>query len=303
VSLLRDIQDAAVDGSTDIATVLRKCKVLATRLGNEKFSKWVDAELSGYASVDDLPEYRILSVNSLGHFSGPFNSGLRNAPLPMSCVPEEFREGVRHSYLTAPISNYVALINSDGDGTPQENWPADLVAYCQDKFVEGMALVSAWKLIPRNTLVGVVDTVRNRILSFVLEIEAVAPDAGEADPTTQRISSDQVGHVFNTYIAGSVQNLAAGSSDFTQSATSVVQQGDFDSLARHLAAFDVEAGDLEDLRVAIHTDAAGSEPFGERVRAWMAGMVGKAASGAWAVGLGAAGTLLGQALARYFGLG
>ena len=89
---MRDIQAAAVDPETDVCTLLRKCKVLSMRLGNEEFKKWVDNELIGYENKEDLPRYRILHTQSYGHFSGAFGSGIRNAPIPPSCLPNEFRE-------------------------------------------------------------------------------------------------------------------------------------------------------------------------------------------------------------------
>lgn len=60
MSLLRDIQDAAIDEQSQVATLLRKCKVLATRLGSQEFSRWIDNELNGYANLDELPAYRVL---------------------------------------------------------------------------------------------------------------------------------------------------------------------------------------------------------------------------------------------------
>ena len=36
MSLLREIQDAAVDSDVELATLLRKCKVLGARLGNSE---------------------------------------------------------------------------------------------------------------------------------------------------------------------------------------------------------------------------------------------------------------------------
>ncbi len=99
MTLLRDIQEAVIDADVRISVVLRKCKVLAARLGNEDFEKWVDSELNGYKKIEYLPEYRILSVNSKGHFSGWGGSGLRNADIPISCLPEEYQESYSHSYL------------------------------------------------------------------------------------------------------------------------------------------------------------------------------------------------------------
>jgi hypothetical protein len=99
MSLLREIQAAACDPNVDVATLLRKCKILAVRLGNNDFKRWVDNELNGYAIADDLPEYRILHVESYGHFSGPFGQSLSNAPIPPSCLPEKLRDKVTTSYL------------------------------------------------------------------------------------------------------------------------------------------------------------------------------------------------------------
>ena len=72
MTLLRDIQDAAINSEIDISTVLWQCKVLAVRLGNENFKNWVDQELNGYKIIDNLPDYRILSVDSKGDFSGDY---------------------------------------------------------------------------------------------------------------------------------------------------------------------------------------------------------------------------------------
>jgi AbiTii-like protein len=41
MTLLRKIQDAAIDSQTNIGDVLRQCAVLAVRLRNEPFKKWV----------------------------------------------------------------------------------------------------------------------------------------------------------------------------------------------------------------------------------------------------------------------
>ncbi|WP_257233996.1 MULTISPECIES: AbiTii domain-containing protein [unclassified Acinetobacter] len=94
MSLLREIQNDAVNSNIKVSDLLRRCKVLAYRLGNEDFKTWVDSELNGYESLDGIPSYRIYNdVNSKGHFSGAFGSGLRNADIPSNCFPKEFNNG------------------------------------------------------------------------------------------------------------------------------------------------------------------------------------------------------------------
>ena len=117
--------------------------------------------------------------------------------------------------------------------------------------------MSAWKVIPYGALVSLVEAVRNRILSFVLEIEAEAPDAGEAGPNSRPLPQERVAQVFNTYISGNVQNVATASSNVTQTADFQIKAGDFDSLARYLSTMHVERNDIEKLRQAIETDTKG----------------------------------------------
>ena len=200
MSLLRQIQDAAVDSSVELPTLLRKCKILAFRLGNEDFKRWIDNELSGYDEKDDLPEYRILNVNSKGHFSGAFGSGLKNADIPLLCVPEDFRESLGHSYLMQPIAAIASLVSSQSSGTIQEAWNPDWVAHFGRNIYERMVCMQAWKVIPASALVAALDTVRTRVLNFVLEIEAQNPAAGEAMIDEKPVPPEKVQQIFNTYI-------------------------------------------------------------------------------------------------------
>jgi len=218
MSLLKDIQDAAINSDIELATLLRKCKVLSARLGNSEFKQWVDNELSGYSDIKSLPDYRKVQVFSKGHFSGPFQSGLRNADIPLSCIPKKFRDNLKYSYLMEPVAAMEALIEAADGGTASEPWNPDLVAHVGQKIYSDMNCMQAWKVIPITAIVSALDAVRNRILNFVLEIESEAPDAGEAPINSNPVPQEKVHQIFNTYITGNVQNVATGSSDFDQQA-------------------------------------------------------------------------------------
>ncbi|OZA96538.1 MAG: hypothetical protein B7X52_04995 [Thiotrichales bacterium 34-46-19] len=218
MSLLREIQDAAIDSKIELAVLLRKCKVLAARLGNPEFKKWVENELSGYNDIDELPDYRILTVNSKGHFSGPFQSGLRNADIPLMCIEEDFRQHLTHSYLAQGVASMESLVRDASGGSLQEPWNPDLVAVVGQGIYQGMNCMQAWKVIPVSGIVSALDAVRNRVLNFVLEIESESPDAGEAPVNSNPLPQEKVHQIFNTYISGNVQNVATGSSDFEQHA-------------------------------------------------------------------------------------
>lgn len=216
MSLLREIQDAAIDSKADLVSLLRKCKVLASRLGSKDFKSWVDFELSGYKNFEDLPEYRVMYVTSKGHFSGAFGSGMNNADIPMLCLPERFRENMSLAYIMYPVASIEALVSKSDGGTVQEPWNPDFVAVVGQKIYRGMNCIQAWKVVPITALIAALDEIRNRILNFVLEIEAQDPDAGEAALNSLPVSPEKVNQIFNTYISGSVQNVATGSHSFEQ---------------------------------------------------------------------------------------
>ena len=235
MTLLRQIQDAAIDSTVDLPTLLRKCKVLAARLGSDDFKRWIEYELSGYPDKESLPDYRVLNVNSKGHFSGAFGSGLRNADIPLSCLPKELHEMLGHSYLMQPVAAMESLVKHKDSGTFQEPWNPDIVAHVGQDIYQHMNCMQAWKVIPSGAVVAALDAVRTRVLNFVLEIEAQNPSAGEAEPNSNPVPMDKVHQIFNTYITGNVQNLAPGSSNVQQTAK-YVETNDVEIFAKLIEA-------------------------------------------------------------------
>ena len=305
MSLLRDIQDAAIDSSVEVSVLLRKCKVLAARLGNEEFKRWVDSELDGYKIIEQLPEYRILSVTSKGHFSGGFGSGIRNADIPMSSIQEDYREPLSHSYAMQPIASLQSLVNSADGSYLQDPWAPDVVAIVGKYIYRDMNCLQAWKVIPHAAIVGIIDTVRNRVLSFVLEIEEEAPDAGEAPLNTNPIPQERVSQVFNTFISGNVSNMSAGSSGVIQSDKFVVVQYDTESLLSYLSGKGVSDLDLDALRTAISEDARDEKEgatIGSNVMGWMGKMFTKSAEGTLKIGSDVFTKILTNAIHEYYGL-
>jgi len=273
MSLLRDLQNDVIDATVDVSIVLRKCKLLAARLGNEPFEKWVDQELNGYKNKELFPDYRIIQIYSKGHFSGPFGSGIKNADIPPSCIPEKYREDLSKCYFMEPISYYTNLLNTSKGGNLAEQWPPDLVAHMGRDIYQNMNCISAWKLIPNSSIFSLVEAVRNRILNFVLEIEKEAPDAGEDSPKDQKITPERVNQVFNNTIYGNVGNISEASQNVNQTATINVLQNDLNSLKAYLSSVGVPKNEIQKLEEAIREDSAEeinkNEKLGTKVFAWI----------------------------------
>jgi hypothetical protein len=303
MTLLRDIQNSAINSESKLSDLLRKCKVLAARLQNDVLNQWVDAELNGYSPKDNLPAYRIIHCNAAGNLGGPFGAEMRNITIPVACLPEKWKDWAQTCYLRHPVSSLEELSKGEGD-ILHSDWPGNLIATVATKIYRGYSLYAAWLIISKSDIIAILDTVRNRILNFVLEIEKENPEAGEAQPNTKPIPEEKVTQVFNMFITGNVQNLATGSSNFIQSDHRLVLHGDFASLSSFLKSVGVTDGDIIELDKAIKEDEAVEQEkgFGEKVSSWIGKMLSKAGTAAWSISTSAAGALLAKAIARYYGL-
>lgn len=306
MSLLREIQDGVIDPKVDIVYVLRKCKVLASRLRSSELGKWVDLELNGYTERNDLPDYRIGDAQSKGHFTGPGGSSLRNADIPLSCIKEEYRDVVSKTYFMEPISAYVDILNGPDRSGLQQPWPPDLVAHVAGDIYHFMNCMQAWKVIPRGAIVGLVDAVRNRVLNFVLELEAESPSAGEGTAGTAEISSRKVNQVFHTHIYGNVGNISEGSQDVRQSASMSITTNDVSALKSYLKSIGIPEDRITDLQQAIEIDpkkeVIKTKRLGPRVASWVGSLVSDVTMGLIPVIQMVDANLITQAIFMYYGI-
>lgn len=202
MTLIQQIQKAALDPSVEVPDLLRQCKVLAVRLKHTEFGSWLSNELNGYPKKDGIPDYRQIGVQSRGDFRGDFGSGLKNAPLPTSLLPAHIRKMATSHTFAEPVSALCErLMQEKGDF--QAPWPADIVGFCQHNvpMISDMTLLHAWKVITRSQVRGILDTIRTRTLDFVLAIEEEAPGAGDVAPgSPPAVPIEKVTNLYYTHI-------------------------------------------------------------------------------------------------------
>jgi hypothetical protein len=121
MALVDEIVDLAVDGSSPISTLLRKCLVLAHTLKNQRLRAWVEKELDGYGKDDELPDYRDITASAKGDFIGPFGAYQKGRPLPPLILKEQHRHFATKIGMRGPIAAYT--IDFD---RPCVEWPAHL---------------------------------------------------------------------------------------------------------------------------------------------------------------------------------
>lgn len=187
MSRLSEIIDAATGESVSVPSLLRMMQVLGARTETVALIDWVDNELKGYRDGVVVPDYRgPFQVQVLTEWSGPFQSIVRNLPLPPSSVPQGLRDvGAFEVELCEPVSELERLAESKS--TLSYAWGADVVATLNGMMHRGEieailpmhGIVSAHRQISPAAIRSVLDNVRTRVLAVALEIERLLPNAGE----------------------------------------------------------------------------------------------------------------------------
>jgi hypothetical protein len=277
MKLVDEIIEMASDGSKPLTDVLRKCLVLAFELKNEKLKEWVELELNGYREGAEIPEYRKVMLYSRGNFSGPWGAWVPNRPLPLSVIDKKHR-GMLTTKLAAPIASYEGFEKKTGEAVI--NWPPDLIAMYQTKFMEGFALSQAWQEVPTAMIAGLRDAVRNRLLRFALEIKEELGEAGDrpANVPQEKVEAAVINHIYGgVNMIGGTVNTQIGNID--------IREGDLESLKAALLKSRVPEDEVKALEHAISDDAIEGKPtFGKKTAEWLASFGGKVAKAGVGIG-------------------
>lgn len=280
-TLLQQIEEEAVDSKSDVAALLRKCQVLATRLHNDSLKDWIWHELNGYPHPTDIPEYRIVPCQSVGTFYG-LGKTLKNAPIPPMCVPEEARDVLFALHFTQGAGTLQALL-ADTDGTVIASWPSDLVALLSQKVYHDMGMINAHMECSSSAIVKILETIRNRILDFVLALEEDCPSAGDPIGST-KLDEKKIDQMVTNNIFKGVGNLALQCGTVSQTNTVNVEKGNWALLENFLREIKIEKERIDELKDILQQEPPKSkEQFGTRLSKWMGAICAKAACGMYAI--------------------
>ena len=305
MTLLEDIQNSAIDAKSDLATFLRKCKLLAARLGSQPLQDWLIWESNGYPESVTVPQCRVWSLEVFGNFLGVLAVTTRMflfLSTRSRYISDDVKKSYQHYECRESVASIEAALKEADKGNIQVR-TGDLALGIGTKLYVGYNCGQAWAEFGTGCYIELLNSVRNRILDFALALGKEAPEAGEigsAAATTPEAKT--VTQIFNTTVHGGSANLVG-----TATASSIVFNigpKDFSALERVLVEHGVPKTEIGELRDALNVDPAPSAPgkFGPKVSAWIGKMMGKAAQGGWNIGIGAAGDLLAQAIAKYYGL-
>lgn len=300
MSLLDQIQDDLINPSANLSDILRRARVLASKLNSPELRDWAKHELDGYERREDLPEYRKMTLPVVGNYFGPLGSGWKNVNIPTMSLPKDLKAWATTFELYDNVAATEEMLRVEEDSLRRKHEP-ELTTLIRYHIGEQppMVLTETFLPLPKYILKGVIDNIKNRLLDLVLDLQekAVNPD----DPESTGSKSDVVRGAVTNHIYGNNNVVAIGENISQQ--VSTVQKGDIGSLLEFFKENNVPDSDLEELRKAIVDDPGAAEgKFGPRVSSWMGGMVSKAASGAWQIAMPVATAMLQKGIESYYGI-
>lgn len=308
MSLLHEIQGALLDGNSKLAPILLKVRFIAAKLGSIALEEWVKHETEGYPKELEVPSYRIIQVSFRGTFSGPFGSGVNNAPIPAALITQYAGDHWVNHRMRQSVASIDSLVemSSKGDGGLQLD-ASNLILLLQGKVYEDFACNSVSGLISESALVEIQNAVRARLLELTLALEKSIPDVasirvGTSDAGLSQTDITKVTQISNQVIHGNYTSIinSGDNNNFTFN----TERGSVDSVVddlRRAGILETDAKAFGEI-LASEKPESKAEPFGARARDWIEKNIGKAVNGTWKAGVAVATNVLTEVALRYYGL-
>ncbi|BBU69320.1 hypothetical protein [Fluviibacter phosphoraccumulans] len=293
--IVLQLQELASDSDHDIADLLRKALVVATKLQLADFKKWVLSELNGYDDQNTIPEYRQIKGDL--RVENPFH-GL----IPFIINQPEIREIVTKILVHESVSSIQKLTDADENGSICFFFSPEKEAALM-QMQGGLSPLRPVRVVGSNQLISILNAVRTRMLEWALSLEAEGIIGDELTFSAQERNLAMTSKTIQIEnFQGVLGDVHGGSLSQVNNIT--VNPGDLSSLVNYLEQNGVPPAAINELEQAVRDDPVpkSAHALGSKVSAWIGKMVGLAASGAWEVSVGTAGSLLAAAVSKFYGL-
>jgi hypothetical protein len=304
MKLIGDIINDLVDSEKSLSAPLLKTKVLATRLKNTELLTWIKNELEGYISDENLPSYRKMRGNITGSYING-NMQVNDQPLPIIGFDRKITTAIYAMNFKDSIATLEALKGEEKTSSIGANFPPEIAINIQRNIQKSgnpyFQLIHARRSLPVNVITQILSVVRSQLLDFMLKIDEEFGNLTEIEDLKKE--KGKINNIMNQTIITGNGNLVNTGDNSNIKNEVTVKLADKESLKTKLQEEGVQEEDISELIQIIDQDIPkDSKLYGSKVNVWVQKMISKALDGSWQVGIGAAGTILAEALQSYYGI-
>ena len=156
---IKELQKQINNNNFPVSSILRKAKIIASKLEQKDFLNWIDKELGGYSSEEKVPEYRIVRGIPQGY--NPYIGWipyLINNPENQELIS---KRGVKQSI------RELEEVLKNSKNTLMMKYPASI----EKTLREGISHdVDLRLLIDKASVSGILEHIRNNILDWTIKL-------------------------------------------------------------------------------------------------------------------------------------
>ncbi len=314
--IINDVINDLLDAEKSLVNPLLKLNYFGRLTKNSELIEFTNNEINGYKSKDSVvPEYRKTIARLIVEVQAYMNR--HTVEIPISMLDSPFKEVLRYIDVREGIATVEKMakemLESKGDKNefyrpiPMEMLhiiqPALRRLYKSDVRLDAVGA----KLIGNgNIIIDIPNYIRTKLLEFVMKI---AEEFGyEIEIKTYNEHRETNNQTIVQFMSTNITNTGDGNVINTGDKAKIdanitINKGNKEELSEFLQKNGISEEDTAELIEIIDTEEPNAEnkTFGEKVNGWIGKMVNKALDGSWNVGIGAAGSLLAEAIWKYYG--
>jgi hypothetical protein len=181
------------DDNVPVSDLLKEAKLLASSLSQSDFLKWLNVELEGYEQDADYPKYR--SIKGEMKAWNPYHGWV-----PVIHKSSEIEEQLCTRRINQSVREIEELLSSKSDSYEMP-YPASVA----NKILEGGFRTKVSMFISRTALVGVLNSVRNRILDWAIELKSKGIHGDQAEFTNDE--KEEAQEIESKFNIGKIENF------------------------------------------------------------------------------------------------
>lgn len=314
--VLNNVINDLIDAEKSLINPLMKLNYFGRITKNAELTEYTLNEIKGYSVNSNLPDYRKIGSRLFVDFQAGWNSH-PHKELPIAGLDKNIQEFCKFIPVYESIRE-IEDMNSkfnekDSSYELQLPIPLELLPQIQPfatklyKSDIRMQVTGARLVGNSRKILGITETVRTNLLAFSMEIaenfgyEIELTDYNEQREnnnktilqfmTTNNITTTGDGNIINTGYKAKID------------AQINISKGSKEELIEFLQRNGVSQEDTTELLEIIDTEEPNQESktFGKKVSEWTKKMLGKAVDGGWNISIGAAGSILAEAIGKYYG--
>lgn len=294
-SLVYQLQSEAIDDSASISSLLMKAKLVAAKLGLEDLTEWIEHELGGYPSREQVPSYRRFQCKPEA-----FNPYVGWIPIDLGTLPPKILYEFTTIYMQESISSVEKHAISSGKLEMQMPEVLTDILYYGKRSSDRFKISWRFSAISLNRILT---AVRERILSWSLDLEkqGILGEGVNFSFREKEIASMVFKNDFNGAVINNNGVMASSTGDVTQNNEMNVKS--FDSLRDELKRIGVDDAEIDELHQAIENS---EQPltevgFSQNISDWIGKISAKAMQGGLKLGGAVAIGVIVKLITNYLG--